>query len=164
MRRPPPTFGPTDLSSPALTINGNTVLVGPTGTFSTTVPFSAGAICNPIRATVTDTSNGAKAHARVVVIVGESVTASTSRTSFRWAQRSSTTSASSTRSSAATELRVSHLVADLVADDGSETVALTAACDTNVGMDLAFAPGGLGVSVSSNGSFLSLFADLTPVP
>ena len=55
-------------------------------------------------------------------------------------------------------------MADLVADDGSETVALTAAVDTNVGMDLAFAPGGLGVSVSSNGSLLSLFADLTPVP
>lgn len=57
----------------ALTINGTPVAVSGAGTFSTTVPLSAGAIFNPIRATVTDTSNDAKAHARVVVIVGASV-------------------------------------------------------------------------------------------
>lgn len=57
----------------ALTINGTPVAVSGTGTFSTTVPLSASAIFNPIRATVTDTSNGAKANARVVVIDGPSV-------------------------------------------------------------------------------------------
>jgi cysteine-rich repeat protein len=53
---------------------------------------------------------------------------------------------------ALTELRISHLLADLVADDGSETVALTAAFDTNVGMNLAFAPGGLGVTLVPGGT------------
>jgi cysteine-rich repeat protein len=48
---------------------------------------------------------------------------------------------------ALTELRIAHVVADMVADDGSETIVLTAAFDTNVGMDLAFAPGGLGVTL-----------------
>jgi len=57
----------------ALTINGNPVAVSPSSTFSTVVPLSASAIFNPIRATVTDTSNNAKAHARVVVIDGPSV-------------------------------------------------------------------------------------------
>jgi cysteine-rich repeat protein len=57
----------------ALTINGTPVALSGTGTFSTTVPLSASAIFNPIRATVTDTTNGAKAHARIVVIDGPSV-------------------------------------------------------------------------------------------
>jgi cysteine-rich repeat protein len=56
----------------ALTINGTPVpLIG--SAFSTVVPISAAAIFNPIRATLTDTSNGAKAHSRVVVIAGPSV-------------------------------------------------------------------------------------------
>jgi hypothetical protein len=53
---------------------------------------------------------------------------------------------------ALTELRISHLIADLVTDDGSEIVALTAAFDTNVGMNLAFAPGGLGVTLVPGGT------------
>ena len=51
-----------------------------------------------------------------------------------------------------TELRIAHVVADIVADDGSETVVLTAAFDTNVGMNLAFAPGGLGVTLVPGGA------------
>ena len=56
-----------------LTINGASVSIAPNGSFTTTVPISAAAVMNPIRATVVDTTNSARAHDRVVVIYGESV-------------------------------------------------------------------------------------------
>ncbi len=57
----------------SLTINGVPVVVQPNQTFSTNVNLSALDIFNPFRATVTDTSNGATAHDRIVVISGDSV-------------------------------------------------------------------------------------------
>ncbi len=60
-------------ASAYLTINGTQVPVAANRTFSTTVPLSASAIFNPIRATVTDLVHGSSAYARVVVIRGLSV-------------------------------------------------------------------------------------------
>ena len=59
----------------AITVNGvpassvNQIL----RTFSHTVPLSAGLVFNPVRVTLTNTSNGDDIHARIVVINGQSV-------------------------------------------------------------------------------------------
>ncbi len=47
-----------------------------------------------------------------------------------------------------TELKVAQVLANIVQNDGSETVVLSGAFDANIGMDLAFAPGGLGIVLS----------------
>ena len=47
-----------------------------------------------------------------------------------------------------TELRVANVLATLVENDGSETVALAVAFDASLGMNLAFLPGGLAIDLS----------------
>ena len=47
-----------------------------------------------------------------------------------------------------TELKIAQVIADIVLDDGSETILLTGAFDADIGMDLEFAPGGLGIVLS----------------
>ncbi|MDG2306645.1 MAG: DUF4215 domain-containing protein [Candidatus Binatia bacterium] len=48
-----------------------------------------------------------------------------------------------------TELKVAQVLANIVQNDGSEEIVLSGAFDTNIGMDLEFAPGGLGIVLSA---------------
>ncbi len=47
-----------------------------------------------------------------------------------------------------TELKIAQVLANIVQDDGSEEIVLQGAFDARIGMDLEFAPGGLGIVLS----------------
>lgn len=46
------------------------------------------------------------------------------------------------------ELKIAQVLASIVQDDGSENVVLVGAFDADIGLDLEFAPGGLGVTLA----------------
>ena len=48
-----------------------------------------------------------------------------------------------------TSLKVAHVLAEIRRDDGSDDLVLAGAFDATIGMDLEFAPGGLGIVLSS---------------